>query len=154
MDGATSLVHATCIALDGRAALLTGPPGAGKSDLALRCIGLQHVWMERVLQARLIADDQVILDRRGGRIAARCPAATAGKLEVRGVGIVEVESLSEAWLDVVVELVSPEQIERLPDPDVKSQLLGLPLPMLRIAPFQASAPLKVLLWLASCRQSQ
>ena len=153
MDGATSLVHATCIAVDGRAALLTGPSGAGKSDLALRCIGVNHIWADRALQARLVADDQVILERRGTRIAARSPSAIAGRLEVRGLGIIDLPSVPEAWLGLIVELVDAGKIERLPDLDVRIQVLGLDLPALRVAPFQASAPLKVLLRLAAGRQA-
>ena len=146
MDGATSLVHATCIAVDGRAALLTGPSGAGKSDLALRCVGLHCDLAGRAL---LVADDQVVLVRRGRRIIAGAPSAIAGKLEVRGVGIIDLPSASEAWLDLVVALVDPVDIERLPDPGVGVPILGLELPVLRVAPFQASAPLKVLLRLAA-----
>ena len=76
------LVHATAVAIDGRALLLRGPSGAGKSDLALRLIDAG---------ARLIADDQSVLRREGGRLLAAVPAAIAGLIEVRGVGILRVE---------------------------------------------------------------
>lgn len=148
MHGATSLVHATCIAAGERAALLTGPSGAGKSDLALRCIGLSYELAGRTLRAVLVADDQVVLERRGSRIAARPPPVLAGKLEVRGMGIVDVPSQAEAWVELVVELVDPGAVERLPDPEFTTPLLGLDVPVLQVAPFQASAPLKILLRLA------
>ena len=149
MDGATSLVHASCIAVDGRAALFTGPSGAGKSDLALRCLGQSYDLSGRLLRAVLVADDQVLLERSGDRILARSPLAIAGKLEVRGVGIVDFPSTPQAQLDVIVELTDPTKIERLPEPGAKVLILGLELPVIRVAPFQASAPIKVLLSLVA-----
>lgn len=149
MDGATSLVHATCIAVDGRGALFTGPSGSGKSDLALRCIGQGYHLADRAVRAALVADDQVLLERRGSKVAARSPPTIAGKLEVRGLGIVGVSSVPEAWLDLVVELVGPGRIERLPDPGATKLILGLAFPVFQVEPFQASAPLKVLLRLVA-----
>ena len=145
----SSLVHATCIALDGRAALLMGPSGAGKSDLALRCIGLNHNLAGCAHQAVLVADDRVILERSGSGVIARPPPAIAGKLEVRGLGVVDLPAASEARLTLLVELVDPGEIERLPDPAPEVEIMGLQWPVLRVAPFQASAPLKVLLRLVA-----
>jgi serine kinase of HPr protein (carbohydrate metabolism regulator) len=144
LDGATSLVHGTCIALDEGAAVLQGPSGIGKSDLALRCIMQPAHVNRRALAARLVADDQVLLERRASWLWARPPAAIAGKLEVRGIGIIEVPHAPEARLRLVVRLVGSDAVERLPDP-AKIGVLGLALPVVQIAPFEASAPLKVLL---------
>ncbi|MHA1114324.1 MAG: HPr kinase/phosphorylase, partial [Alphaproteobacteria bacterium] len=82
-----TLVHATCVSLWGAGILLRGPSGSGKSDLALRLIDGGAV---------LVADDQVSLELRDGGLFASPPAATAGKLEVRGVGIVTVPFDEEA----------------------------------------------------------
>jgi RNase adaptor protein for sRNA GlmZ degradation len=120
-DVAARRVHATCIALDGpggpRGVLLRGPSGAGKSDLALRMIDQG---------ARLVADDQCELHRRdgpaGGRLMARAPAAIAGEMEVRGLGIVGVPILAEAPVALLVDLVAPEAVERLPDEE--SEVIG------------------------------
>jgi serine kinase of HPr protein (carbohydrate metabolism regulator) len=97
----------------------------------------------------LVADDQVLLERSGDRILARSPLAIAGKLEVRGVGIVDLPNTPQAELDVLVELTDPTKIERLPEPGAKVLILGLELPVIRVAPFQASAPIKVLLSLVA-----
>jgi HPr kinase/phosphorylase len=144
LDGATSLVYATCIALGESAALFVGPSGAGKSDLALRCV-MHPISLEgSVTSARLVADDQVTLERRGSSLWVRPPAAIAGKIEVRGVGIVDMPHVPEARLRLVVQLVGPGDIERLPEPS-ETNMLGLTLPAIRIAPLEASAPFKVLL---------
>ncbi|MFQ5773745.1 MAG: RNase adapter RapZ [Kiloniellaceae bacterium] len=139
---AKRLVHATCIAIEGAdgplGVLLRGPSGAGKSDLALRLIDQG---------ARLVADDQCELrrtDRAGGAgVTVRAAASIAGRMEVRGVGIVEVPTLSEARLALVVDLVGPEAVERLPDDDVTEDVLGLALPRVALDPFETSAPAKV-----------
>lgn len=140
-----TLVHGTAVALEGiGAALFVGPSGSGKSDLALRCI--VQPWQTRggLFAARLVADDQVQLARAGDRLSVRAPPAIAGRLEVRGLGIVAVPFVAEAPLVLVVELVAAGQIERLPDPPPRWQHAGIALPLLRLAPFEASAPHKVI----------
>lgn len=145
MSGETSQIHATAIALDGRAALILGSSGAGKSDLALRCI-LQGAWIDgRHCLATLVADDQVIIDRSGGGLVARAHDAIAGQIEVRGLGIVAVSSVPAAEIGLAVELVAPAAIERLPEPGTTWPVLGVDVPLLRVAPFEASAHLKVLM---------
>jgi serine kinase of HPr protein (carbohydrate metabolism regulator) len=146
VTGASVLVHGTCVALGAHAVLLRGGSGAGKSDLALRFLSLPPEGLE----ARLVADDQVAIEARSGRLMASPPASLAGKLEVRGVGIVEMPHLSEANLVLVVDLVEPKNVARMP-PE-KSEIVslaGVPLPLLRLAPFEASAPLKLKLALLS-----
>lgn len=128
-------IHGTAVVLDGYGILFCGPSGVGKSDLALRLLDRG---------ARLIADDRCDLRRRAGRLFASAPAAIAGRLEVRGLGIVEVSAMDEAALDLVVDLVCREDVPRLPDPAFRTYL-GLPLPLLRLAPFDASTPAKLAL---------
>jgi HPr kinase/phosphorylase len=135
----TLLVHATAIAIEGDAVLLRGPPGAGKSDLALRLIEGG---------ARLLADDQTLLRRVGNHVLVRAPAAIAGLIEVRGVGVVRVDSLDEAPLALVVDLVPSAQVERIPDNRFEV-VLGLTIPLMALAPFEVSAAAKLrLAWRA------
>lgn len=134
-------VHGTSVALEGDGILLRGPPGSGKSDLALRLIEAG---------ARLVADDQTELARAGDTLTMTAPAAIAGRLEVRGVGILRVPSVAAAPLRLVVDLVAPERIERLPEPEF-CELLGRAVPLLLLAPFEASAPAKLRLALGAVR---
>src|SRR5258707_7627920 len=112
------LLHATAIAIEGRAVLLRGASAAGKSDLALRLIDAG---------ARLVADDQSELLRRGDTLIVRAPATIAGLLEVRGIGIVRLDALAEAPVALVVDLVPAETLERLPARRTET-VLGLALP--------------------------
>lgn len=132
------LVHATCIALnsDGegsRGILLRGASGAGKSDLALRLIDQG---------AFLVADDQCALVRQNGHLVASAPAAIAGALEVRGLGLRDVPSLARVPLALIVDLMPADAIERMPDAAAE-EILGVALPRLALDPFAASAPAKL-----------
>src|SRR5260370_19707363 len=123
------LLHATAVAIDGRAVLLRGASGVGKSDLALRLIDAG---------ARLIADDQSELFRHGDSLIVRAPEAIAGLLEVRGIGIVRLDALADAPVALLVDLVPAETLERLP-PRHEEAVLVLALPRIALAPFEASA---------------
>lgn len=143
------LVHGTCIsviALDGdvRGALLRGPPGAGKSDLALRFISKFGGGDSMGRGAKLVADDQVLLSREGEAVLARPPGTIAGRLEVRGVGLVEVDHLASARLAVIVDLVRSEEVPRLPPtPPPREEVLGVCITRLKLDPFELSSPVKL-----------
>jgi HPr kinase/phosphorylase len=143
--------HGTAIAIGGNAALIVGPSGAGKSDLALRCLAVAPSTLIPV-PAHLIADDRVLISRDGDRLRVEAPETILGKLEVRGLGILEVPYARGADLALIVELVAPEAVERLPDPAPQRDLLGVSLPLLHLAPFEAAAPVKLLLALARMAQ--
>ncbi|HYM31428.1 MAG TPA: HPr kinase/phosphatase C-terminal domain-containing protein [Candidatus Cybelea sp.] len=128
-----TLVHASAVALDGQAALIRGPSGSGKSDLALRL--LDAGW-------RLVADDQVALTVEAGVLRAAAHPRLAGRLEVRGIGIVRVPHLGEAPVVLVVDLVAPAEVERLPEAAAVT-IEGVSLPSIRLAPFEVSAAAKL-----------
>ena len=147
MKAARELVHGTCVALGAKAALLRGGSGAGKSDLALRFMALPR---EGELEPRLVADDQVLVEARGaGELIASAPATLAGKLEVRGLGILEVPHLRQARLMLVVDLVPSEEVPRMPPPLENTMIAGVAVPLLRLAPFEPSSALKLKLALLS-----
>ena len=147
MADALENVHATAIALGGNAALIRGAPGSGKSDLALRCLAIAPTALIPC-PAALVADDRVDLSRSGDRILAEAPAAIRGKLEVRGLGILSVPCTASAEVVLIADITPLDKIERLPDPAPQAELLGVRLPLIHVAPFAASAPVKLLLALA------
>ena len=138
-------LHATCIAIEGRGVLLMGAPGSGKSSLALQLIDQPGMGVTGTPKtAVLVADDQVVLNARGNVIFATAPAALAGLLEIRGIGIVRVPVQAEVPVSLVVKLMPAATIERLPDPrDAHAVLLGMRLPMVMIDAGLASAPARL-----------
>jgi serine kinase of HPr protein (carbohydrate metabolism regulator) len=135
-------IHATSIAIehDGlwRAVLLAGPSGAGKSDLGLRLIDRG---------ARLISDDYTDLRSDGDRLIATPPARIAGRIEVRGLGIVALRHLEAVPVALLVALDEP--VPRMPDePLPMRRLAGIDVPLIAAAAFEASTPLKIEIVLA------
>jgi len=126
-------IHASCIELAGAGILLRGPSGSGKSDLALRLIDGG---------ARLVSDDRTDLTLENGSLFASSPATIAGKLEVRGVGILTLPAVQRSRVGMAVDLVEASTIERLPA-GPRCSYLGVELPLIAIAPFEASAPAKL-----------
>jgi serine kinase of HPr protein (carbohydrate metabolism regulator) len=125
-------VHATTVALDGRAVLISGQSGSGKSDLALRLIDRGFT---------LVSDDQTIVRRDGERLIGSAPGNIAGKLEVRGLGIVDIDYVDGVPIDLLVELTS--DIQRMPDDSRQRVLLGVEVPLIGIDAMTASAAAKV-----------
>ncbi|HEY5458268.1 MAG TPA: HPr kinase/phosphatase C-terminal domain-containing protein [Sphingomicrobium sp.] len=127
-------LHSSTVALDGRAVLISGPSGSGKSDLALRMLDRGFT---------LVSDDRTILRRLGGKLIASAPDTIKGKLEVRGVGIVEMKTVANVPVALVVELTS--EIPRMPDDDQERLILGAGIPLINVDALTASAPSKVAL---------
>lgn len=153
MSDAAELVHGTCVALGRSAALLRGPSGSGKSDLALRFLFLARRGPAALEPPTLVADDQVRIWREGARLLVGPPTTLAGKLEVRGLGIVEMKFAAEAELVLVADLVAASEVERMPDADAKVSLLGGDVPAIRLVADQPSAPIKLALALARARKT-
>lgn len=133
-------LHGTCLARRGRCVLLRGASGSGKSDLALR-------FLDRFADAWLIADDRVLLEARDGALYPAAPAPLHGLLEVRGLGLVRrAVPARDAVppLALIVDLDTPDAIARIAEPRTDS-LHGVTLPLVALAPFEGSAPLKLAL---------
>ena len=127
-------LHASTVALDGRAVLIMGPSGSGKSDLALRLIDRGFT---------LVSDDQTIVKKEGNKLLASAPSNIRGKLEIRGVGIVDMEMTDNAPIALAVELNS--DITRMPDDSRERPMLGIGIPLISVDAMTASAASKVAL---------
>jgi serine kinase of HPr protein (carbohydrate metabolism regulator) len=125
-------VHASTVTRDGRAVLITGPSGSGKSDLALRLLDRGFT---------LVSDDQTVVKKDGNRLLASAPPTIAGKLEIRGMGIVEMDRVDNVPVALIVELTG--DIQRLPDDSRERPILGVSLPLITIDAMTASASAKV-----------
>jgi HPr kinase/phosphorylase len=112
--------------------MLTGPSGSGKSDLALRLIDRGAI---------LVSDDAVSMTLVDGTLMIATAPNIKGKIEIRGVGICEVEAVSPVPLRLVVELCS--DIERMPPASLWTDICDFDVPLLQLAPFEASAPVKL-----------
>lgn len=126
--------HAGLIArrLDGRwrGVLIEGPSGAGKSDLALRALDAGF---------RLVADDRVLTWASDGRLWGRAPDPLRGLMEIRGVGMAEIDPLPFCEIVLVAQLGTPERI-----PDFATEaILGIDVRLLAVAALESSAPAKL-----------
>ena len=127
----SEMVHATTVAKDGRGVVIAGRSGSGKSDLALRLIDRGFM---------LVSDDQTIIGKSAAGLVAWAPETIRGKIEVRGVGILNMAFADSAAVSLWVELTN--EIKRLPEGE-KHMFLGVEVPALRLDALTASAPLKV-----------
>jgi len=144
MTAGRSRVHASCVAVDGAGILIRGPSGSGKSSLALRLIDEGGI---------LVADDQTLVEAVDGGIVASAPASIAGRLEVRGLGIVSLEYLPRARLALIVDLAAADAIARLPAPgDLTARLCGRSIDRLGIDPARADATARLRLALRLLRE--
>ncbi len=130
-EPARQIVQATGVAFSGRALLLEGQPGIGKSSLALALI-------ER--GAVLIGDDAITLTRssKGGHsqlIASPAPNIE-GLIEVRAVGLVRVPTAGPTPLALILSLLgaSDPEPERLPEIVPLRHILGCTVPVLPFLP--------------------
>lgn len=125
-------LHATSVAIGGRAVLLSGPSGSGKSDLGLRLVDRG---------GQLVSDDYTLVQRIDGRLIATAPATIAGKMEVRGLGIVDIPAVADAPVGLIVMLF--DKVDRMPTEPMRRTVAGIDVPVIKIAPFETSAPIKV-----------
>lgn len=106
-------IHATCLLIGAVGVLVRGPSGAGKSALAAQLVEAERAGGR---YAQLVSDDRVAVAAVNGRLVARAPSEIAGRLELRGFGIVATDFETAAVVRLVVDIVDPADAERLPEP--------------------------------------
>ncbi|ATY31242.1 HPr kinase/phosphorylase [Sphingomonas psychrotolerans] len=125
-------VHGTCVAIGSRAVLIEGRSGEGKSDLALRLIDRG---------AALVADGQVICQRQEGALIACAPTHLAGRIEVRGLGIIEMPNVERVPVELLIVILDAPP--RFPEDPRTRRIAGVNVPVLALAALEPSAPIKV-----------
>lgn len=125
-------LHASCVAIGEHAVLIEGRSGAGKSDLALRLIDRG---------AALVSDDYTVLMRSARKLLATPPATIAGKIEVRGLGIVAMPYRDRVAVSLLIELV--DEVERMPPEPQTRRIAGVDVPVVAMNGHDASGPIKV-----------
>jgi len=113
------ILHASCVAHKGRAVLILGRSGSGKSALALQLMALG---------ATLVADDRTVVSRQGERLMASTPEHIKGLIEARGVGILKAEAAGPTPVALAVDLETVETA-RLPEAR-ETEILGQSVPLL------------------------
>ncbi|MCJ2014270.1 HPr kinase/phosphorylase [Methylobacterium sp. J-076] len=142
-------LHAACVALGEAGVLILGPSGAGKSTLALQ--------LADSAGGALVADDRVRIAVREGRLVARPHPGEAGRVEIRGQGLLTADDLGlatrpEAVLALAIDLVAAAP--RMPDPPEDALILGISLPRLVLEPGARRAGLAPLLVRAALRRRE
>jgi len=125
-------MHANCLIVGSKGILLLGGSGCGKSSLTLQL--LQHASAGNLFSA-LVADDQVFISGCNNRLIAMCPPTTKGQIEIRGFGISKLAHISSAIIDLVVEIIPPTKLERMPEKSSRA-ISGIELPLLAVPQFQ------------------
>jgi serine kinase of HPr protein (carbohydrate metabolism regulator) len=128
----SEMLHATSVAIRGLGVLIEGKSGEGKSDLALRLIDRG---------ATLIADDQTICRRESGALLACVPPTIAGRIEVRGIGILTMPHQDR--VPVALLIVILDHPPRLPEDRRYRRIAGVDVPVLALSALEPSAPIKV-----------
>jgi serine kinase of HPr protein (carbohydrate metabolism regulator) len=117
-------IHATGLLLDAAGVLIRGAPGSGKSLLALE---LLERWPARGGEAILVGDDRLDIRLVAGRPVMSAPPQLAGRIEMRGRGIIDRAFVSSAPVALLVDLV--DDLVRMPEAQAfADELLGVPLP--------------------------
>jgi HPr kinase/phosphorylase len=145
-DGAS--VHASAVKVGGRAVLIRGPSGSGKSHLAFELILSGR--SGQLPPAVLVGDDRVLLDTDGRQLFVRPVAELAGLIEIRGLGIRRCDFAEQAEVGLLVDLAAPDA-ERLPPPKaLQTSILGVKIPRIPVASGFSPLPLVVAALTTAC----
>lgn len=126
-----SLFQASCIAIGGRAVLIQGEPGSGKSSLALALIDRGAV---------LVGDDGISIATQGNLLLASPPSHITGLIEVRNVGLLRRPVAASVPVALVLRLdpAAPRFLEK-PEPIA---IAGIALPCVALWPDSPVLPLR------------
>jgi len=122
-------IHATALVVGDRGLVILGPSGSGKTTLAAALVAR---FSQDGIFSRLVGDDQLFAEARGGRLVLRVPAAIAGLAEVPGLGPRPVGFEPAAVIDMAIRLVQPNEVPRFQEEAVET-VAGCRLPLVVLA---------------------
>lgn len=129
--GERATIHASTVAIDGRGVMILGHSGAGKSDLALRLIDRG---------ARLVSDDYTVIEAQADRLMASAPDTIAGRIEVRGLGIVPCPHVDGVPVALAVRIdIAPDRMPM----HRQEMFAGVAVRCVAFDPHHASTPIAV-----------
>jgi HPr kinase/phosphorylase len=125
--------HGVLLDVLGVGVLVVGKSGIGKSETALDLVQRGH---------RLVADDVVRIRRHASHVVGRSAGILGHHMEIRGLGIINVKDLfgiaavrESKKIELVIELrdwAEGEEYDRLGFDDRHDDILGVPVPALRL----------------------
>jgi len=130
--------------------LLLGDAGAGKSDLALQLVTTAFLDNGSLVTIRLISDDQVSLSRSLDDLIATPPPRIAGKIEVRGIGILPIAFEQGIKIVLAIAIRPAHEIERLPQIQATHTILDVELPLIAVDGSKPGAPSKIVMAALQC----
>lgn len=129
LSAPSEILHATTVAIEGKAVLILGASGTGKSALALELMSRG---------AELVADDRTIVSARAGQLIAEVPRAIKGQIEARGIGILNAHAIGPTPVALAICL-DKEEASRLPKHYTFARF-GVTVPLLYRVPYPHFAP--------------
>src|SRR6516164_6928331 len=140
-DGTEASVHASAVKVGSRAVLIRGPSGSGKSRLAFDLILSGR--SGQLPPAILVGDDRVYLDTAGGELLVRPAPRLAGLIEIRGLGIRQLDFAAEAIVGLVVDLAADDAARLPADDALQTSIFGVEMPRIPVASGFSPLPLVV-----------
>lgn len=124
-------IHASAVLIGAKAALIRGPSGSGKSQLALALI--EAAGTGTLPFARLVSDDRTHVEAVQGRLLLRPAPALEGMIEVHGLGIRRLPFEPLAVAGLVVDLQAPDAARHPAAKAAQTLIDGISLPRLAVA---------------------
>lgn len=122
---------AACVALNGRAVLIESRDTQARAELALRLVDRG---------GSLIAGEHTICQRQDGQLIACAPTKDRGRIEVAGLGIVELPSQERAQVDLLIVILDTPTL--FPQ-ETTRRLAGIPVRVVTLAALDPAAPAKI-----------
>ncbi len=133
-------LHANCLIIGNQGILVCGPSGSGKTSLMLHLIDRAT---ETSQFAAMVADDQTLLHNANGRLIGECPIDISGLCEIRGFGIYKNSFVASTVINLVVEIISPEKLARMPLENSRN-IKGISLPEISVPQFQLEQSFRII----------